>query len=78
MKRRKQHRVNHPQLREPIRRMEIGQRVQAPRVIQPHQAASPINFPINLYDPEVFDELPTIRIPKIVQGLQPVVDLGYF
>ena len=61
-----------------IAEYEIGVIVQAPRVIQRIQPANPISFPINLYDLEVFDELPTFRIPKIVQGLQPVVDLGYF
>jgi len=55
----------------------IGAIIQVPRVIQPLQPASQINFPINSYD-EVFDELPTLRIPKVVDGLQPVVDLGYF
>ena len=57
---------------------EIGEIVQAPRVIQqaprviqPPQPANPINFG----DLEGYDDGPIIQTPKDIRGLQPVVDL---
>ncbi len=50
---------------------EIGEIVQAPRVIQPPQPANPINFG----DLEGYDDGPIIQTPKVIRGLQPVVDL---